>query len=98
MVVTVKDGKVASVAGNADHPFTDGRLCVKVNHYEERVHSPDRVLYPMKRTGPKGSGQFARISWQEALDTIGTRSGRRSSRRAGRRRSCRTAISARRAR
>ncbi len=63
MVVTVKDGKVASVAGNPDHPFTDGRLCVKVNHYEERVHSPDRVLYPMKRTGAKGSGQFARISW-----------------------------------
>jgi anaerobic selenocysteine-containing dehydrogenase len=73
MVVTVKDGKVASVAGNPDHPFTDGRLCVKVNHYEERIHSPDRVLYPMKRTGPKGSGQFARISWQEALDTIGSK-------------------------
>ncbi|MEI7969907.1 MAG: molybdopterin-dependent oxidoreductase [Betaproteobacteria bacterium] len=73
MVVNVSGGQVTSVQGNSDHPFTAGRLCVKVNHYEERVHSPDRVLHPMRRSGPKGSGQFERITWQEALDTIGQR-------------------------
>jgi anaerobic selenocysteine-containing dehydrogenase len=73
MIVKVSDGKVTGVQGNADHPFTQGRLCAKTNHYEERVYHPDRVLWPMKRSGPKGSGQFTRISWDEALDTIGTR-------------------------
>src|SRR5207237_647671 len=48
-------------------------LCRKVAHYEERVYSPDRLLYPMRRTGPKGSGQFARISWEDALTEITTR-------------------------
>jgi len=73
MKVHVADGKVVKVTGSPDHPMTRGGLCVKVNHYEERVYSPDRVLYPMKRTGPKGSGQFEHITWQEALDTIATR-------------------------
>src|SRR5215510_14533478 len=73
MIVTVDNDRVVEVRGNPDHPFTDGRLCVKVNHYEERVHHPDRVLHPLKRNGPKGSGTFARISWAEALDEIATR-------------------------
>lgn len=73
MLVHVKDGRVVRVMGDPDHPVTRGYLCVKTNHYEERVYSPDRVLYPMKRTGPKGSGQFARISWDEALTTIADR-------------------------
>ena len=66
MLVTVEGDRVVSVKGNPDHPFTDGRLCVKVNHYEERVHHADRVLYPLKRSGPKGSGQFTRITWAAA--------------------------------
>ena len=70
MLVHVKDGRVVRVMGDPDHPVTRGYLCVKTNHYEERVYSPDRVLYPMKRTGPKGSGQFERISWDAALDRI----------------------------
>src|SRR4030095_431568 len=73
MIVTVENDRVVKVRGNPDHPFTDGRLCVKVNHYEERVHHPDRVLYPLKRSGPKGSGEFTRISWPAALGEIAKR-------------------------
>ncbi len=73
MLVTVKNDRVIKVVGNPKQPFTDGRLCVKVNHYEERVHSPDRILYPMRRVGPKGSAQFERITWDAALSEIGTR-------------------------
>jgi anaerobic selenocysteine-containing dehydrogenase len=54
-------------------PFTDGTLCTKVAHYLERTYSPDRLLYPMRRTGRKGEGKFARISWDEALDEIASR-------------------------
>ncbi|MBX9962811.1 MAG: molybdopterin-dependent oxidoreductase [Burkholderiales bacterium] len=71
--VKVRDGRVVGVRGRRDHPFTDGRLCVKVNHFEERVNHPERVLYPLRRTGPKGSGQFERIGWDEALAEIGRR-------------------------
>jgi anaerobic selenocysteine-containing dehydrogenase len=70
MLVKVEDGRAVSVRGDPDHPFTRGGLCVKVNNYERRVYSPDRVLHPLRRTGPKGSGQFERISWDTALATI----------------------------
>jgi anaerobic selenocysteine-containing dehydrogenase len=70
ILTTVEDGKAIAVRGNPDHPFTRGRLCVKVNNYEERVYSDKRVLYPLKRVGPKGSKQFQRISWDEAIETI----------------------------
>ena len=70
MLVTVKDGRATAVRGNPDHPFTRGALCVKVNNYQDRTYSPDRVLYPMRRSGPKGSGRFERISWDDALDEI----------------------------
>ncbi|MGE5672958.1 MAG: molybdopterin-containing oxidoreductase family protein [Mycobacterium leprae] len=73
MLVHVKDGQAVRVMGNPDHPVTRGYLCVKTNQYLERVYSPDRVLYPMRRTGPKGSGQFQRITWDEALTEIATR-------------------------
>ncbi len=70
MVFHVKDEKLIAVKGNADHPMTRGGLCVKLNDFEKRHYHPDRLLYPMKRVGPKGSKQFERISWDEALDTI----------------------------
>lgn len=70
MVFTVKDEKLISVTGNPDHPMTRGGLCVKLKDYEKRHYHPDRLLYPMKRVGPKGSKQFERITWDEALDTI----------------------------
>jgi anaerobic selenocysteine-containing dehydrogenase len=73
MLVTVEDGRATRVAGDPDHPFTRGFLCAKVNRYIERTYHPDRLLYPMRRTGPKGSGQFERVSWDDALDEIATR-------------------------
>lgn len=66
----VQNGKLIGVRGNPDHPYTRGGLCVKLKDYEKRHYHPDRLLYPMKRVGPKGSKQFERISWDEALDTI----------------------------
>lgn len=66
----VKDGALLSVSGNPDHPMTRGGLCVKLKDYEKRHYHPNRLLYPMKRVGPKGSNQFERITWNEALDTI----------------------------
>ena len=73
ILTTVENGKAIAVRGNPDHPFTRGRLCVKVNNYEERVYSDKRVLYPLRRVGPKGSKQFQRISWDEAIETIAKR-------------------------
>lgn len=69
-LVTVRDGVAVSIRGNPDHPHTRGALCVKVNDYLARTYHPDRLLYPQKRVGQKGSGQFARISWDEAIGLI----------------------------
>lgn len=73
MVFEVENGKLNSVKGNPDHPMTRGGLCVKLKDYEKRHYHPDRLLYPLRRTGPKGSGQFERITWDDALDEITTR-------------------------
>ncbi|WP_330111154.1 molybdopterin oxidoreductase family protein [Methylophaga thalassica] len=73
MVYEVENGQLTSVKGNKEHPMTRGGLCVKLKDYEKRHYHPDRLLYPMRRTGPKGSGQFERISWDEALDEITSR-------------------------
>ena len=62
-------GKIGAIRG-ADNPYTAGVICNKVTRYAERIHHPDRLLHPMLRTGPKGSGEFRRISWDEALDRI----------------------------
>jgi anaerobic selenocysteine-containing dehydrogenase len=70
MIVTVSDGRATQIRGDTDHPFTDGFLCQKVTRYLERVYHPDRLKYPMARTGPKGAGQFRRISWDEAIAII----------------------------
>ena len=67
MVFHVQDKKLIKVQGNPDHPMTRGGLCVKLNDYEKRHYHPDRLLYPMKRVGPKGEKQFERITWDEAL-------------------------------
>jgi anaerobic selenocysteine-containing dehydrogenase len=71
--VTVRDGEAVRLRGNADHPFTRGALCVKVNRWLEHAAAPDRILHPMRRVGPKGSGEFERITWDEALDEIAER-------------------------
>jgi anaerobic selenocysteine-containing dehydrogenase len=73
--VGVEDGRAVSLRGVKEHPLTQGRLCAKVNHYLERVYSPDRVLHPLRRVGAKGEGRFERIGWDEALDEVATRVG-----------------------
>jgi anaerobic selenocysteine-containing dehydrogenase len=73
--VTVRDGVAEKLVGVKEHPFTRGGLCAKVSHYLERTYSPDRLLYPLIRTGPKGSGEYARASLDEALDLIAERLG-----------------------
>ena len=70
MVTTVQNGIAIKVHGNPAHPHTDGALCTKVSRYTERTYHPERILYPLKRTGPKGSGQFERVSWDAALTDI----------------------------
>jgi anaerobic selenocysteine-containing dehydrogenase len=72
-VVEVKDGVATRMSGDRDHPFTQGGLCAKVNHYLDRVYHPDRVLHPMKRVGAKGEGKFERVSWDAALTDIAAR-------------------------
>jgi anaerobic selenocysteine-containing dehydrogenase len=73
MLVTVEDGVATRIQGDPAMPFTDGTLCTKVAYYLERTYAPDRLQYPLKRTGRKGEGRFRRISWDEALDEIATR-------------------------
>jgi anaerobic selenocysteine-containing dehydrogenase len=76
MRVTVEDGRVVRVVGNPDHPPTHGALCTKVSRYAERTYHPERVLYPLRRVGPKsGLPRFERIGWDEALDEIAQRLG-----------------------
>ena len=70
LLINVEDGKGSHLRGNPDHPITRGFLCGKVARYLEREYSLDRLLYPQKRAGAKGAGEFQRISWDEALDTI----------------------------
>src|SRR6516165_5559338 len=73
LLVTVEDGRAVDIAGAPDHPPTRGTLCTKVARYLERTYNKDRVLYPLRRVGPKGSARFERISWGEALDTVAER-------------------------
>src|SRR5882672_3790648 len=85
-IVTVKHGQAVSLRGDPQHPYTRGSLCNKVADYLNYARSPDRILYPMRRVGPKGpstrsigrslragSSEFVRISWDEALETIAAR-------------------------
>jgi molybdopterin guanine dinucleotide-containing S/N-oxide reductase-like protein len=75
VLITVEDGRATRIQGDPAHPVTRGFLCAKVSKYLDRVYSPGRVLYPMRRIKPKGQGSgdasdFERISWDEALEEI----------------------------
>jgi anaerobic selenocysteine-containing dehydrogenase len=72
-IVTVRDGKAVELRGDPRHPYTRGSLCNKVSDYPGYASSPERLLYPLRRLGPKGEGDFIRISWDEALETIASR-------------------------
>lgn len=73
LLVETLQGKAVKVMGDPDHPHTKGILCPKMVHYEKTVHSPKRLVEPLLRIGPKGSGEFKPISWDEALDRIQTK-------------------------
>ncbi len=80
VLITIEDGRATKIQGDPEHPVTRGFLCAKVAKYLDRVYSPDRVLYPMRRVAAKGPScgagalaRFQRISWGEALDQITTK-------------------------
>ena len=73
MLVTVEGGRAVRVQGDPDHPTTHGALCTKVSRYPERTYHPERVLTPLRRVGPKGSGRFEPVGWDEALADIAGR-------------------------
>ncbi len=73
MLVSVRDGVAVQLRGDPEHPTTGGALCTKVSRYLERTYHPGRVLQPLRRSGPKGSGLFEPVSWDEALEDIASR-------------------------
>jgi len=78
VLITIEDGRATRIQGDPGHPVTRGFLCAKVAKYLDRVYSPGRVLYPMRRVAAKGTGSqdasdFQRISWDEALTEIASR-------------------------
>src|SRR5215471_4059890 len=74
-IVTVKQGEAVALRGDPHHPYTRGSLCNKVVDYLSYARSSERLLYPMRRVGAKGNGEFVRISWDEALRQIAARLG-----------------------
>lgn len=68
--VTVTDGRITKIRGAQEHPLTDGFICDKIARFDRRVYHEERLLYPMRRVGAKGVGEFTRISWDEALTEI----------------------------
>jgi anaerobic selenocysteine-containing dehydrogenase len=71
--VTVQDGRITAIDGSDANPITGAYICAKVRRFAERLYGADRLLHPAVRKGPKGMGSFARVSWDEALETIATR-------------------------
>ena len=73
MRITVEAGRVVRIQGDPDHASTQGALCTKVSRYAERSYHDERVLHPLRRVGPKGSGRFERVTWDEAMTDIAAR-------------------------
>lgn len=68
--VEVEKGKVVKVRGNRNSPVNQGRICIKGKNYPNMLYGPERLLYPLQRISKRGKGEFRRISWEQALDTI----------------------------
>lgn len=66
MVATVQDGRIVSLHGDREHPYTNGFICRKMRTYHQRVYADERILFPQLRVGAKGEGRFRRITWDEA--------------------------------
>ncbi len=73
VLTEVVDGRAVGFRGDPDNPITRGWLCAKVRPYLDHVYHPGRLMHPLRRIGPKGSGNWRRISWAEALEEIGSR-------------------------
>ncbi|QHW30507.1 molybdopterin oxidoreductase family protein [Paenibacillus rhizovicinus] len=73
LLVHKQDGVIVKIEGDPSHPVTQGAICNKVRNMTARIYDEKRLQYPLKRVGPKGSGQFQRISWEEAVQTIASR-------------------------
>jgi len=71
--VNRETGEIDKIEGNPEHPASRGRNCAKGPATLNQVYDPERVMYPMKRVGPRGSGEWERVSWDEALEDIGNR-------------------------
>ncbi|MDH5372470.1 MAG: molybdopterin-dependent oxidoreductase [Acidimicrobiia bacterium] len=69
-IATVEDGVAVKLRGNPGHPYSQGELCPKVNHFIDRVYSPDRLLHPLIRKGTKGLGEFEKATWEQALEVV----------------------------
>jgi anaerobic selenocysteine-containing dehydrogenase len=69
-VEVIGGSRIGRVRGAADQTYTEGVICAKVARYAERIHHKDRLTQPLRRSGPKGSGQFTPISWDDALDIV----------------------------
>lgn len=75
VAVDPQTGRAQDIWGHPDHPITQGALCAKVDRYLERTYDPERLTTPLRRTGPKGSGQFEPVTWDVALADIAARVG-----------------------
>jgi len=68
VLVRVSEGRAKKIEGNPEHPVNRGKLCARGQAVLQELYHPDRVPQPLKRSGPRGSGAFTKISWEEALD------------------------------
>ena len=73
VLVHIKDGHITRIEGDPDFPANHGTMCSRGLAFKQLVYHPDRITHPLKRTGNKGEGEWQRISWDEALDTIADR-------------------------